>query len=101
MEPRKYPIIKIIAGILTVVAFISVVLQVYITKQTEHLTFTWIILFFISQLLLLIYGIINNKYRIYLPSLILIIGLLYILKIKQNNLINRKIEKELKQKNIL
>lgn len=101
MEPRKYPIIEIIAGILTVVAFISVVLQVYITKQTEHLTFIWIILIFISQLLLLIYGIINNKYRIYLPSLIVIIGLLYILKIKQNNLINRKIEKELKQKNIL
>ena len=101
MDNQKYQIIAVISVILTIIAFSSLVLRVHMTKESEHLTFTWIFLVLISQSLLVIYGVINNSYGIYVPAVILLIGVLYILYIKLNYDNVKRIEDELKSKNIL
>ena len=101
MDHPKYQFIAVISGILTILAFSHLVHRVYTTKQTEHLTFTWIVLVLTSQSLFVIYGILNNSYGIYLPPIIIITGLLYILYVKLNYEKNSYIENELKLKNII
>jgi|694.fasta_scaffold15691_11 uncharacterized protein with PQ loop repeat len=100
MEKPKYQIIAIISGILTIIAFSSLVLSVHITKETAHLTFMWILLVLTAQSLLLIYGLINNSYGIYLPASILIVGVTYILYIKLTHIKNENVEDELRGKDI-
>ena len=101
MEYTKYQWIAIISGFLTIVGFSHLVLNVYNTNETHHLTFIWIFLGLSAQSLLVIYGLINNSYGIYLPPIILISGLFYILYIKLTYENNTKIENELKSKDIL
>ena len=59
MEKPKYQIIAVISGMLTLLAISSLVITAHITKETEHLTFTWIVLVLSAQGLLFIYGFIN------------------------------------------
>jgi uncharacterized protein with PQ loop repeat len=82
MQNPKYQIISVISGILTIIGFSSLVLRVHTTKETEHLTYMWIFLLLTSQSLLIIYGVINNLYGIYVPAAIIILGVLSILYIK-------------------
>ena len=97
----EYKFITIISGILIILAFSELVYGVHITKNTEHLTFKWIFLTMLAQTLLVFYGIMNKIYGIYLPAIIVIMGLIYILYIKLIFTYNSGIEKELKDKNIL
>ena len=100
MEPKcKY--IFIVAGILNVLAFSHLVYNVYITKQADALTYSWILLVTLSSSLLLIYGILNNLFYTYLPAFIILLGLFYIAYIKMNYETNNKIEEELKKKDII
>jgi uncharacterized protein with PQ loop repeat len=101
MDNQKYKIIAVISVILTIIAFSSLVLRVHMTKETEGLTFTWIFSVLTAQSLLVVYGVINNSYGIYVPASILLIGVLYILYIKLNYDNVKRIEDELKSKNIL
>ena len=101
MYNQKYKIIAVISVILTIIAFSSLVLRVHMTKETECLTFTWIFSVLTAQSLLVVYGVINNSYGIYVPASILLIGILYILYIKLNYDNVKRIEDELKSKNIL
>jgi uncharacterized protein with PQ loop repeat len=101
MENPKYQLIAVIAGILTIMAFSSLVLRVHMTKETEHLTYTWIALVLTAQTLLVIYGVINNSYGIYVPASILIVGVLYILYVKLHFSDTNQVEDDLKLKNIL
>ena len=97
----KYQILTAVSGMLAILAFSSVVLRVHMTKETDNLTFTWIFLVLMSQMLLYIYGLINNVYGIYVPAASLCLGILYILYIKINYDNGNKIEESLKAKNIL
>ena len=76
VDHPKYQIIAVVSGILTILGFSHLVFRVHTTKETEHLTFTWIFLVLSAQILLMIYGILINSYGIYLPPIILISGLL-------------------------
>ncbi len=98
MEKPKY---QIIAGTLTLLALSKLIHRVYQTQNTEHLTYTWIFLILAAQFLLVLYGILNNAYGIYLPALVVISGISYILFVKMNNITNNKIEMELINKHIL
>jgi hypothetical protein len=60
----------------------------------------WILLVLTAQSLLLIYGLINNSYGIYLPASILIVGVTYILYIKLTHIKNENVEDELRGKDI-
>lgn len=101
MSNSKYQIIAGIAGILTLLALSNLIHRVYTTQNTEHLTYTWIFLILSAQSLLLIYGLLNKAYGIYLPALIVVIGVSYILFVKFKNITENKIEMELINKNIL
>lgn len=101
IEHPKYQFIAIISGILTILGFSHLVFRVYSTKETNHLTFTWLFLILSAQTLLMIYGILNNAYGIYLPPIILISGLLYILYVKLSYETNSDVETKLKSKNII
>jgi uncharacterized protein with PQ loop repeat len=80
----KYKWISVIAGIFIILGFSNLVLRVHNTKETEHLTYTWILLVLTAQTSLFIYGFLNNFYGIYLPAFIICILLLYIVYIKSN-----------------
>jgi uncharacterized protein with PQ loop repeat len=101
MEQPKYQYIAGIAGILTILAFSHLVNRVYITKQTEHLTYTWALLVLTAQSLLVLYGILNNAYGIYLPAIIIVMGISYILYVKIDYSVDNNIEIQLKNKNII
>ena len=75
MEYKKYQWIAIISGVFTILGFSHLVFNVYYTKKTDHLTFIWLFL-------VIIYGLLNKLYGIYLPAILLICGLLYILYVK-------------------
>ncbi len=70
------------------------------TKHTEHWPFTWILLVMTAQSLLALFGILNNVYGIYIPAIVMLICLSYILYIKLTYEDN-KIEAQLKMKNII
>ena len=103
MENPKYQWIAFIAGILTILALSNLIYGVHLTKQTEHLTFTWIGLVLSSKILLVLYGILNKSYGIYLPASLVILGLFYVLYVKltYDNATQIRIENELKHKNII
>ena len=101
MSGPKYQIIAGIAGTLTLLALSSLIHRVYNTQNTEHLTYTWIILILSAQSLLVLYGLLNNAYGIYLPASIVVMGVSYILFVKMKNATENKIENELINKNIL
>ena len=100
MDHIKHKILLIIFGFLTILAFSHIFNK---TMNTEHITYTWFWLILSTQILLIIYGLINGIYEIYLPSLILISEILYILYIKVYifNDADLNIITELKTKNIL
>ena len=101
MSNSKYQIIAGIAGTLTLLALSNLIHRVYTTQNTEHLTYTWIFLILSAQSLLIIYGLLNKAYGIYLPAIIVVIGVSYILFVKFKNITENKIEMELINKNIL
>jgi hypothetical protein len=71
------------------------------TKETEHLSLIWIFLVLTAQSLLVVYGLINNSFKNYVPASILILGVLYVIYIKVNYSNTNLIEDELRSKNIL
>ena len=78
----KYQSIAFIAGIFTLMALSHLIYRVYITRHTEHLTFTWIFLILTAQTLLMTYGLLNKSYGVYIPSFIVVMGVSYILYVK-------------------
>ena len=101
MFHQKGQIIAIIAGILNIMAFSHLVMNVHVTKNTDNLTYSWVLLVILSQSLLATYGIINGAYGIYLPAFFLITGILYIFYVKVTYSDNKKVENELLDKDIL
>ena len=101
MGSPKYQMIVGIAGTFTLLALSSLIYRVYDTQNTEHLTYTWIFLILTAQSLLVLYGLLNNSYGIYLPAIVVISGISYILFVKVSNATENKIEMELIKKNIL
>jgi hypothetical protein len=93
--------LTLIAGICTITAFSLLVYRVHITKITNHLTYLWIFLVLIAQLLLYFFGRINHIFGIYVPSVIMFSGILYILYVKITYTDSNRIEDELKEKDIL
>jgi len=79
---QKGQIIASISGLLNIIAFSTLVLNVHTTKRTENLTYRWIILVLLAQSLLFIYGVINNAYGLYIPAATIVTGTLYILTVK-------------------
>lgn len=97
----KYNELTTISGIITIIAFSLLVYQVHVTKITNHLTYLWIFLVLIAQSLMIIYGKINHIFGIYIPSLIIFSGVLYIFYVKTIYNETYHLTQELKSKDIL
>ncbi len=82
-------------------AFSFLIYNVHKSKNTSHLDFLWIFLLITAQFLMFIYGKLNHIHGLYIPAIIYITGLLYILYIKVVYKETNKIEAELKNKNII
>ena len=78
----KHSELALIADILSVFAFYFFIYRIHVTNITSNLTYLWILLILMSQILLFIYGKINNLFVIYAPAIIIFIGMIYILYIK-------------------
>jgi hypothetical protein len=86
----KYEYLASISLLLNISSFMSLLLNVYRTGDTNN--FTWVYLFgnVISQSLLIIYAKINNAWGIYIPTILILIGILFILSVKVKSYIKLK-----------
>jgi uncharacterized protein with PQ loop repeat len=71
-----------LAGGIGVVSFSFLIKKVYYTQDTTSFSEIWLLGNFISMLINLFYGIVNNAYGIYLPSILFLLGTLYIIYVK-------------------
>ena len=97
----KHNELTIISGILTTTAFAFLVFRVHITKITDNFTYVWICLILTAQIFLFIYGKINHIIGIYIPAIIIFSGIIYILYVKTIYTETYRLERELKEKEIL
>ena len=78
----KYELLATASLMINVGAFSHLIYHIYETKNTSTYTFEYIITNIISQILLIFYGIVNKAYGIYIPTCILLTGLIYVLYVK-------------------
>lgn len=78
----KYEVLPAIAGVLGLVSFSSLLKNIYNTHNTSSLTWTWIMVNIIGQVLVATYGLVNKAPGLYAPSIVFTIGLFYILYVK-------------------
>lgn len=78
----KYSLLATISLMFNVVSFFSLVLNIHKTKNTSSFNWVYLIGNVFAQILLIIYGIANSLPEIYIPTLLLMIGLAYIIFIK-------------------
>lgn len=94
----KYEFLAGTAGILGLTSFGALVLRVYQTKETSHLTPVWLTLNITAQILVLVYGFINKSIGLMFPASLFLTGLLFITFIKVTNPSEeKKIVKELEK----
>ena len=94
----KYEFLPATAGILCLVSFSSLLKNIYDTHNTTTLTWTWIIINIVGQVLVLLYGLANKAPGLYGPTILFIIGLCYILYVKFYTQDLPKVEKEVLMK---
>jgi uncharacterized protein with PQ loop repeat len=78
----KYSILATISLMFNVFSFTSLLRSIHITKDTSSFNWLYLIGNVVAQILLIIYGILNNAPEIYGPTILLLFGLVYIVYIK-------------------
>jgi uncharacterized protein with PQ loop repeat len=81
----KYEPIMAISGAIGLLSFSFLIKKVYKTQNTTSLAEMWLLGNFIAMLLNLFYGIVNNAYGIYIPSILFLIGTGYLIYVKYTN----------------
>ena len=85
MRDLKYKFIPILASVFSVIAFSLLTFKIHITRETEHLGYMILLLILAGQLLLFLNGILNAASYMYIPAMIIICLLLYVIFIKVRN----------------
>ena len=78
----KYGILASTSLMFNVFSFLSLLYKVHKTKVTASFNWLYLLGNVIAQILLIIYGLANNAPEIYVPTVLLTMGLLYIIYIK-------------------
>ena len=78
----KYSFLATTSLMFNVIAFFSLVFNIYKTKNTSSFNWLYLLGNVAAQILLIIYGFVNNAPEIYGPTILLLFGLLYIVYIK-------------------
>ena len=89
----KYETLIGAAGVLGLISFSSLLIEIYKTHNTTSLPWTCLLMNIAAQLLALTYGIANESKGIVLPGILFISGLFYITYVK----LKHKEEKEPKK----
>lgn len=74
----KYELLASGALVLNMSSFFTLLYNVYDTKNTSTLPWKWVFLNMSAQILLITYGVLNGAWGIYLPTIFLLTGLIYI-----------------------
>jgi hypothetical protein len=75
----KYGLLATTSLMFNVVSFFSLVSNIYVTHNTASFTWVYLLGNVIAQILLIIYGFANKAPEIYGPTLLLCVGLVYII----------------------
>ena len=78
----KYALLATVSLMFNVFSFLSLLLHIYNTKITSSFNWYYLVGNIIAQILLIIYGVANKAPEIYGPTILLIIGLMYIIYVK-------------------
>ena len=78
----KYSVLATISLMFNVISFTSLLSSIYITKDTSSFNWLYLLGNVVAQILLIIYGFVNNAPEIFGPTILLLFGLLYIVFIK-------------------
>lgn len=78
----KYELLATASLTFNIVSFFTLIQKIHITKNTSSIPWHYIFGNIVSQILLFTYGFINNAYGLYIPSIFLFSGILYIAYIK-------------------
>ena len=78
----KYELLASSALVLNMSSFFTLLYNVHVTHNTSTLPWKWFYLNIGAQILLIIYGVINGSWGIYIPTIFLLTGLIYIGYIK-------------------
>jgi uncharacterized protein with PQ loop repeat len=78
----KYGFLATTSLMFNVISFLTLIIKIHKTKITASFNWLYLLGNVIAQILLIIYGIVNNAPEIYVPTILLIFGLLYIVYIK-------------------
>lgn len=78
----KYSVLATISLMFNVFSFTSLLRTIHITKDTSSFNWLYLIGNVVAQILLIIYGFLNNAPEIYGPTVLLLFGLAYIVYVK-------------------
>lgn len=81
-QQNKLEFLTWVAGVFIIISFTDLVYNVYQTKNTSNLSYSWMGLIIAAQLLYLIFGLINHIEGIYIPAVIIILMISYIFYVK-------------------
>jgi len=93
----KYELLATAAVLLNFSSFSSLLYNVMKTHNTTTLPYVWFYTNIGAQVLMIIYALINGAYGIYIPTFVLLIGLVYMLFIKmfyENDVKNKNNERK-------
>jgi hypothetical protein len=85
MRHLKYKFISILASLLSIIAFFLLAFKVYNTQETDNIDYTILFLIISGQLLIFLNGILNSSGYMYIPAMIIIGLLIYVMYIKISN----------------
>ena len=101
MTKYRHRELAIMATILIISSFIVVVYDIHTTKNASKISYLWLFFIITAQLLSFTYSILNNIPETYIPTMLIIMGLLYVLYIKIQYAEEVAIEEDLIKKKIL
>ena len=95
----KYELLATSALLLNFSSFSSLLYNVFKTHNTSTLPYMWFYTNIGAQILMIIYAVINGAYGIYIPTIGLLIGLIYMLSVKiyyenEDKMVNKEQEKK-------
>ena len=82
MGIRKYPFLVDISRYIIYTSFTILILNTVITKDVTNISFTWLLLVFLAQSSLFLYGFFNRFYGYIIFSGFIVSGLSYIFYLK-------------------
>lgn len=78
----KYELLATGALMFNISSFFTLIQKVHYTKNTTSFPWYYLIGNLIAQIMLISYGVINGAYGLYLPAILLLFGVLYLIYVK-------------------